>query len=391
VAVALPAALAAASLAFTLLQPPQASAPAREVAAEVLFTAPTANDSRISLARLQGVLHAIAQRHQKILVTRVDADGKTSTTTVDLTPRVDDQPGSEILKVQERAEDAIEAILNRLENEMNVQASPPGGRSLFLGLLRAEFLKGVPVYVISSGLDLDDPVDFRKLGFDVPPAQLVEKLTAARQLPNLEGAEVEFILTPSTGQQEQLRQKEKTYVKAVWKALLEAGHASSVDFVEDTGGDSTSTVNAAPVALPPLPGTPIRPVQNSQEPEEWTCEMSAATYFVPNEAVLLDKARTASDMKDCIARVGVNSRVSLDGWTAYLGELDTAGRPKNNPQLNIDLSKERCQAVADLLVENGVDHGLITRMTGHGSQDQPYPQVPSSEKNRVVIIHISRK
>ena len=81
----------------------------------------------------------------------------------------------------------------------------------------------------------------------------------ANALPALHGP-VTFVLVPTAGPQPQLGQAQKDYLKAVWTALLKAGGATSVTFIDAPGTTPSSAAPSAPtVPVPGLPATPIPP------------------------------------------------------------------------------------------------------------------------------------
>ena len=113
-----------------------------------------------------------------------------------------------------------------------------------------------PVTIISSGLDLANPDNFRILNCP-SPAVVVADVKKAGALPALHGP-VTFVLVPTAGEQQQLGQAQKNYIKAIWTALLKAAGATSVTFIDATGTTASSAAPSAPtVPLPALPGTPI--------------------------------------------------------------------------------------------------------------------------------------
>ncbi|WP_162276222.1 hypothetical protein [Rhodococcus opacus] len=359
--------------------------PAGAVAAQIVYTAPTANDSTVALpAVVEADLQRIGLGGGQVAVTRIDSTASVETSVLDLSPR--DAPDAPILKVHERAVEAIDAKLTTLEEDINSAPATSGNRALYVGLLKTNVIEEGPIYILSSGLDLTSPVDTRALAFDVPSSQVVDRVRAARELPALNGARITFVMIPSTGAQEQLRDPQRGYLEDLWTALLTAGGASSVTFVDATSSAAASTVAAPAVPLPPLPGTPIKPASHPEHPAETVCELATATYFVGDTAELVNEETTKLDLKECVAEVGATTAVSLDAWTAYYGPVDAGGAPATNLTENIALSDARNQAIADLLVELGIDRGRITRMTGHGNADQPYPNDPSSEKNRVCTV-----
>jgi hypothetical protein len=119
---------------------------------------------------------------------------------------------------------------------------------------------------------------------------------------------------------------------------------------------------------------------------EVTCTVPTG-YFMVNTPELADSARTKRELTPCIkAALAAHASFALDGWTSYEGPLNAKGKPAVDYAYNRKLSEERVRAIANLLVNRlGVPRSAITRMTGHGNVNQPYPD-PSSPANRVVII-----
>jgi hypothetical protein len=361
--------------------------PAVGVAAQIVYTASTANDALFTLPEgVRADWRRIGLSNETIALTRVDSTGEVRTSVLDLTPRVNDKPDSPILKVYDRAIQAIDLKIAAIETDINSHPATSGNRALYVGLLKTNLVKNVPLYIISSGLDLTNPINTRSLAFDVPPSQVIDRVKAAGEVPDLKGTEVTYVFVPSTGAQVQLRAPQRSYIKNLWKLLLLAAGASSVHVVDATGTTSASPVPAPPVLLPALPGTPIQPVTPPGRPQDTVCRLSSSTYFVFNTAHLVDRATTKADLKDCVGKAGKNTTVSLDAWTSYEGPVTAAGKPTMNPASSIALSNARNQSLVTLLVELGIDRARITRMTGHGNDNLPYPKDPGSQQNRVCTV-----
>jgi hypothetical protein len=359
--------------------------PASPVADQFVYTARTANDAPIALPTVvQAGLRQDGLAHQSIELTRVDYTGTVSTSDVDLTPRTGNSPQDPVLKVNGRALPAIDAKISGIEAAVNDPSGTAGGRALYAGLTRTDFT-GVPVTIISSGIDLADPDDFRSLQWKVPPGDVVADVKRAGDQPALHGP-VTFVLIPVAGSQPQLGQAQKSYLKAVWTALLTAAGATSVTFIDASTTAAAATAAAPkvpPVSLPDLPTTPIPQVPG---PKGVTCTVPQS-YFVFNTADLVDAAKTIRDLTPCVtAALAAHATFALDGWTSYEGPLTAAGQPAFNDPANITLSQERVQAIANLLVNDlAVPASAITRTTGHGNLGQPNPD-PRSAANRVVVI-----
>ena len=368
--------------------------PAGTVARQFIYTAPTANDAMITLPNsVKNELHQIGLAHQTIELTRVGYTGNVSTSYIDMTPRTGNSSTDPVLRVGGRVTKAINGKISAIEAAVNSPATTTtgGGRALYAGLTRTDFT-GAPVTIISSGLDLADPDNFRSLKWSVPPGELVATVKNAGALPNLRGVHgpVTFVLVPTGGLQTQLRQAQKDYIKAIWTALLTAAGASSVTFIDATGATSSSIAPSAPtVSVPFLPNTPIQqvPIGNNSV----TCTVSDS-YFVYGTAELIVPAQTVQNLTTCIdAALAAHATFALDGWASYEGPLDADGKPEFNYPANQKLSKERVLTIVNLLVNDlGVPTSAITRETAHGNLDQPNPD-PRSPANRVVVITYTTK
>lgn len=358
------------------------------VRAHLVAQAPTANDSAVELpASVVAQLREIGMANGRIALSRVDSTGVVETVIVDLTPRASDKPGATILKVKERALAKVDEKIAVLVDSINNSPSSTGSRALYQGLLKTEFAREVPIIIVASLLDLEDPVDARKLGFDVALNVVAGQVSDSGELPDMASNPVTFVQVPPAGSQEQLRHSQKSYMSRLWRKLLTAGQASSVKFVDAVGLPPVSTVPAPSVPLPELPGTPENP--SAPDPDRRVCELAASTYFEPDKAKLIDPAKATHSLADCVDAAGHGGTVELDAWTSYYGPLDASGKPARNPESDLKLSTRRARVIAKLMVSMGLDPSQITRITGHGNDNQPDPD-PTSANNRVVLITIHK-
>lgn len=354
------------------------------VALRIVFNAKTAEDAEASLPEeLRARLRETGLSHGSIALTRVDSTGTVDTKVIDMTARVDDKPNSPAL-IPERAIPAINARIASLERTINASKATTGGRSLFNGLARVDFT-GVPVYIISSGLDLEDPLSFPKLNWSTPPQQVVDNIKTAGELPRLHGP-VTFIVTPTAGSQDQLRAKHADYRNEVWRSTLTASGATSVNFIEAVQTGPAGGPKSPPVKLSEVPDTPIVPVKSPTNPKRATCTLPTA-FFVVNTPRLLDEGATISALRPCIEEaLAANASFELDGWTSYEGPLDAAGRPAVDDPGNRSLSAARVRTISELLIQHfGVATSQITATRAHGNTDQPDPD-PRSPANRRVDV-----
>jgi hypothetical protein len=361
--------------------------PPGSVAGQYIYTVRTANDAAITLpAAVQQNLLDAGMDHRSIELNRVGYTGEVSTSYIDMTPRTGSSSTDPPLRISGRAVPVVDAKISAIETAVNSPASgTDGGRALYVGLTRITFTDA-PVTIISCGLDLANPDNFRALSWSVPPAEVVATVKKAGALPALHGP-VTFVLVPTAGAQQQLGQSQEDYVEAIWSALLKAAGATSVTFINATGAMTTSAApSAATVPIPQMPPTPtpIQPVHVGKN--RVTCTVPDS-YFVFDTARLVDPAQTARNLMPCVAAaLAAHASFALDGWASYEGPLLPDGKPEFNYAYNQALSDERVATIANLLINQlGVPASAITHEVGHGNLDQPNPD-PRSAGNRVVVI-----
>lgn len=357
-----------------------------DVVRHIVYTAPTGNASGLSLPSSVKVdLQRVGLEHEKVAVTRIEGDGSSSTTVVDLTARTGSSPSDPPITVDTRALPKINDKIAAIEESLNTPATS-GSQSLYTGLTRTDFT-GVPIIIVSTGIDLAAPVDFRSLAWSVPAAEIVDRVKKAGVQPALHGP-VTFVTVPTAGAQPQLGQAEKDYRNNTWRDLLMSAGATSVSFIDPA---ITTTAVAGPAAAPVstlgMPGTPIKPVTHPSDPTTVTCTIPGS-YFVVNTPMLLNPDQTVKDLSGCVTKaLSAGATFKLDGWTSYEGPLTPDGKPAVDSPSNRTLSRQRVDAIATLLTTKfGVKESAITAKVPHGNTDQPYPSDPRSEKNRTVQI-----
>jgi TIR domain len=227
------------------------------VARQFIYTAHLANDAPITLPdAVIADLRQIGLAHQRIALTRVAPSGNVSTSVIDMTPRAGNSASSPVIEVTSFALHAIYMEISGIETAINSPAAPTGdGHALYTGLTRTDFT-GAPVTIISSGLDLANPDDFRSLKWTIPPQEVVAAVKRAGALPALHGP-VTFVIVPAASPQPQLGQAQKKYLRALWTALLTAAGAHSVTFINADASTAISDGPDAPIVpVPGMPGTP---------------------------------------------------------------------------------------------------------------------------------------
>lgn len=337
----------------------------------VVFDQATANAAAIPLTGpLEEQFRRAADEHRSIRLIGIGGDGKVvSNDEFDMTPKLDN---GTILKVESRAAQVIAEDLDKLAMQINDSSAAVPGQALFLGLQRLRLDNSKPIVIVSSLLDTSDPLDFRRLGWDVSPQDVIADLRKSGELPDLKGADITFVVRPVAGKQEQLRPPQTEYRESIWRALAEASGASEVRFVYAGGSAPASTVEAPVIPIPPPPTTPV-PVNS----KSGTCTVDASSYFIADAALLLDPPATKAALKECVAQIGPNASVRVVGHTA-------GSEP--NSEFALQLSRDRAQTIAELLESLGVPSGHIETI-GMGNRNQPYPD-PDDPRNRSVVVTI---
>ena len=179
---------------------------------------------------VQADLTSAAQAHKSVELDQVSYTGNVSTSEVDMTPRTGDSSQTRSSRCPAASLRPSRRRSPPSRGDVDAPASGPGGRALYLGLTRTTF-STAPVIIVSSGLDLSNPDNFRSLQWSVPAAEIVAEVKSSDDLPALHGPVI-FVLVPTAGGQPQLGQQQKNYIEGVWTALLKAAGATSVTFVD---------------------------------------------------------------------------------------------------------------------------------------------------------------
>ncbi len=223
------------------------------------------------------------------------------------------------------------------------------------------------IVVVDSGLSTVAPLDFTQPGMlEADPQEVVDQLRNAGALPELDGTVVVLQGIGDTAEpQERLSIAQRASLLATWEAVIKAAGASSVDF-EDApleGEPEEDLPDVSPVPLPlPYICTPGR------------VELGGGDVAFEADTAVFRDAQAAEAVIAPIAEQmvagGMTARVT--GTTADVGEIDG----------QLVLSRDRAQAVADVLADLGVQPGDLT-VEGLGSDFPEY--VPDHDANGDLI------
>lgn len=242
-----------------------------------------------------------------------------------------------------------------------------------LGLLQRAARRTRPgglLIVITSGLSTTDPVDVRRLGWDLDAGTVMAFLAAERELPDLAGRQVLLSGIGSvTGAQPSLRQGLRSRLAALWAAVCRVSRARSctVDTAEPDPVPPTAR-NAVPVV--PLPAVPAPPAAVG------TLPLPAAALFALDSAELGPEAEQrlrpiADRLRDDEVILRVRGCTDASTGTA---------------EHNRRLSQERADAVVDALARLGVPRQRMAPPVGAGAcgatreQEQARPELVAAHR-----------
>ena len=260
-------------------------------------------------------------------------------------------------------------------DKINTDAAQTDGRSALAGLDAVASPDKSPVWVFSPLLDTKDPVDFTKLAFDESPASVIKATKKAGDLPDLEGRQVTFVVTPVAGEQAKLSKLQIGYQRAVWEGLAKAAGAKKVTFYDGTGTSAgTGTISAIPIP------DPNADYASSEQGKTRTCTLPSPALFVADQPALIDKKATLKALKKCVGDIDSGTKITVEGHTA--------GSSGTSNDFAKQLSTQRATEVAALLKELDVPAKNIVEVVGHGSS-KPLVKPDTNPKNRAVVVTFS--
>lgn len=284
-------------------------------------------------------------------------------TVVDFAPRYG--RGNEIDQSPERRAAAIDAAVDDLAASIN--EADGSQRAVLEALDRATAADATEVWLIANPLSLANPADFRLTGLGgVTPEELTANVTAAGFLPDLGGKQLRFLAVPASGEQERLRPVDRQWVEAVWLAVMRAAGADA-SFTWLDGAEPASTV----------PGQVI-PVPSVTTVAGGRCRLDASFAFRPDTAEFVsDRTEVAGGLTECVSTLAPTGQILVTGHVAKV-------EPECVP-CGVDLSRQRAEAVASILIDLGVDPTRL-EVQGLGSAAPLDPAQPDAAVNRRVEI-----
>lgn len=328
-----------------------------EVKGTVVSTAVSSNEMQVAVPDpVNASWTALGQKGSGLEWVTVAGDGTAQTSEIDLAT----DPAAAVAAVPEK---------------INANAAAVDGRSVLAGLSAVDSPAKTPVWVFSPLLDTEEPLDFRELAFDESPTSVVKAIKKADALPDLEGRDVTFVVTPVAGEQATMSKLQIGYQRAIWEGLANAAGAKKVTFYDGTGtAPAAGTISAIPVP------DPNDDFASDDQGTTRTCTLPSPALFVADQPTLIDKKATLKALKKCVGDLDSGTKITVEGHTAGSSGTSNAFAKK--------LSTQRATEVAALLKELDVPAKNIVEVVGHGSS-KPIVEPDTDPKNRAVVVTFS--
>lgn len=212
--------------------------------------------------------------------------------------------------------------------------------------------------VMDSGLSTVGYLDFTKDLLYADTDAIVEALVKAEAIPDLTDVNVVWMyLGQTAAPQQELSESQKHKLEEIWRAVLVAGGAKSIEFVNDIASDDPD--NALPsVSVVDVQNRTIEIEANKKEPVKMVIEPPIETIMLDNTSVrfigdkseFVDYDEASSVLKQYAELLleHPNNKVYVIGTTAT-GSTDFCN----------ELSVNRANAVCQVLISYGVPESQI--------------------------------
>ncbi|MFN8079259.1 MAG: OmpA family protein [Kineosporiaceae bacterium] len=281
-------------------------------------------------------LTALGARDDACAVLIVGSRDNVTITTMPITPR---RANGQVERGSHRAA-ALQANIRAIAAALaQAQSVHPGLDTL--GLLHEVAARYAPstVYLFTSGIQTEAPIDLRSWGWGADPGTITAFVAAERWLPNLSGWRVVGIgLGDAAGSQPRLTPPLHERVTALWTAICRASHARDCQLqTRRTAAAPPLSTNRVPVVA--LPAPRVTP-QQLTIPDSLLFALGSATLTPSADSILADVAlRGRRDYLSVVGHtdastgtVDGNNRLSLDRAHAVAARLVALGVPEDHLQ-----------------------------------------------------------
>ena len=228
------------------------------------------------------------------------------------------------------------------------------------------------ILIMDSGLSTTGYMDFTKGLLYAEPENVVAALKEVSAIPDLDGVDVSWaFLGDVAAPQQALTVDEKENLKNIWNAVLTEAGAKSVTFRNDFSSSEAyqdlplvSTVDVGEEEIEIAGSRESRPpvieIGNSESGTPSALDPSKVS-FVGDKDIFVDKKAA----KEAIAQVADLMRQYPDNRIYIVGTTATG---RDDTAFCQDLSERRARAVADVLIEMGIEEDRLIPI-GLGYED----------------------
>lgn len=243
------------------------------------------------------------------------------------------------------------------------------------------------LYIWDSGLSTTGELNFRDGWLQQDSKAALAYLQENQALPNLNGIDVTWIgLGDVGGEQEPLSAKDRNTLQEIWNCILTGAYAEKVDFAQTPPSGMAEDYNDLPHVTPIDVETAPPPTTEPPAPTSPVIERIRISFKLES-ATFKDEDETRQALASTVELLQNYPQCSivLVGITATDEESEDSGR---------GLSRDRAEAVQNLLLELGVAESQIAGVRGLGHDNNYHvPDVVNSdlienlaEQNRVVLV-----
>lgn len=196
-----------------------------------------------------------------------------------------------------------------------------------------------------------------------------------------------FILTPTAGRQQPLRQPQAIYRQQLLTAITKGAGASNVAFVGGQGGLPAGEGGQARVVPVPRPPSTIKGAKTAVTDRHGNtkvatrCVIPSPMLFHPDSSVLLDAKAARTALANCIGYAKTSTLIRVDGHTAC------RNAPDSDPEFAKKLSLARASRIVGIAVQLGIRRSH-TATYGWGDR-KPIKKPCTDPANRASVVTIT--
>lgn len=261
-------------------------------------------------------------------------------------------------KHKQLAKDNTNTIISKI---MNIKAVVPEIDTLQAIIMSADALNSTlneykkNMIIFDSGLSTSGLLNFSQQSIiDVPVETIVEQLEEKHAIPNLSGIDVTWIgLGQVCGEQDNLTTTYEYKLRTLWKAILNAGNASSIDFDDSPIPNEVNSEELPECSLVPIVADRLDVSNTAAEvlPDIIKYDETTSVKFKSNKAEFVNTNMAESDLLPIAKYL-----VAYPSEVIYIvGMIATVGDEGSGKMLSL----QRAEACRDILIRNGADESQL--------------------------------